>query len=560
MAGSKYPTPTPNLSGIVGRTVDPGPFVFGSSARKVSRRVTIATLQLEAAGWKTWLTTLFPAYVTSGFADRHVELWEWGWAIQCGVRPPPFIAVWPRGGAKSTSAELAAVAVGSRRRRSYALYICGTQDQADDHVQNIGALLESVQVERYYPDMADRLVTKFGSSKGWRHNRLRTAAGFTIDAVGLDKTARGVKLEEQRPDLLIIDDIDHELDSLAAVEKKITTLTKKLLPAGSHDVAVLAVQNLIHKNSIFSRFVDGRADFLADRIISGPYPAIEGLTYEERGGRYVITGGRATWEGQSLERCQGMVDTIGITSFLTEAQQDVDEPDGGMFSHLVYQYCNWEDVPTLEDVQVWCDPAVTDTDDSDSHGIQADGRAKHGKDDYRIYRLYSWEGRTTPLDVLCRAILKALELKASCVGVETDQGGDTWLSVIKDAWQQITTPGTQYYAMLQGLIAAGKVKADGLRCPAFKQAKAGAGHGPKTHRASQMLAEYEHGRFIHVRGTHDILERALRRFPKTKPYDLTDAGYWSWQGVKGSAKMPAAQPTKPNPFGVARATGSKWSV
>ena len=553
MATLRYQTPTPNLSGIIGRTVDTGPFAFGQ-ARKVTRRVGTATQELEAAGWNDWLTTLFPDYVTGGFADRHTELWDWVWSIKRGVRPAPFVAVWPRGGAKSTSAELATVAVGSRRRRGYAIYICGTQDQADDHVQNIGALLETSTVEEYYPDMADRLVTKFGSSKGWRRNRLRTASGFTVDAVGLDKTARGIKLEEQRPDLIIIDDIDHELDSMTAIDKKITTLTKKLLPAGSYDAAVLAVQNLIIKDGVFSRMVDGRADFLADRVVSGPYPAIEGLTYEERGGRYYITGGIATWAGQSLERCQGMVDTMGISAFLTEAQQEVDEPDGGMFSHLTYQYCNWEDVPALEDVQVWCDPAVTNTDNSDSHGIQADGRARVGKD-YRIYRLYSWEGRTTPLDVLCRAILKALELKASCVGIETDQGGDTWLSVYKDAWTQITTPGTQYHAMLKGLGLDAKT----IRCPAFKQAKAGAGHGPKTHRASQQLAEYEHGRFIHVRGTHDALERALRRFPKTKPYDLVDASYWSWQGVAGGVRLPAIQPTKQNPFGATRGAG-RWSI
>lgn len=474
--------------------------------------------------WQEWLTSLFASHVGGGFAAHHADFWAWIWAIQRGVRPSPFVAIWPRGGAKSSSAELAAVAIGARGVRSYAWYLCGTQEQSDDHVANIGALLETSQLGRYYPDMAARMVGKFGNPKGWRRNRLRTAAGFTVDAIGLDTAARGGKLEDHRPDFIIIDDIDGELDSIATVEKKIKTLTTKILPAGSVDLAVLAVQNLIHSNSVFARFADGRADFLADRIVSGPHPAIVGMTYEDRGGRYVVTGGVPTWAGQDLARCQAMIDDFGLSAFLTECQHEVDVPDGGMFSHLTYQYCNWEDVPTLEDVQVWCDPAVTNTDNSDSHGMQADGRHKVGKgadgrDVYRFYRLYSWEGRTTPQDVLKRALRKAIELKASCVGVETDQGGLTWQSVYNEAWRALVEDPD-----VPEITAA-------TPRPTFKDEKAGAGHGPKTHRASQMLTAYENGQFVHVLGTHEVLERALKRFPKTKPYDLVDAAYWSWYGV-----------------------------
>lgn len=62
----------------------------------------------------------------------------------------------------------------------------------------------------------------------------------------------------------------------------------------------------------------------------------------------------------------------------------------------------------------------------------------------------------------------------------------------------------------------------------MKSAKAGSGHGSKVHRASQMLTGYERGQVVHVLGTHETLEKALRRFPKSKPFDLTDAAYWAW--------------------------------
>ncbi len=137
--------------------------------------------------WEAWLRALFPSYTRHPFAAHHAELWEWGWDVEVGVRPSPFVTILARGGAKSTSAEMMAVAWGARKTRRYVWYLSETQDQADDHVGNIASMLESAEISRYYPAMGERLVGKFGNSRGWRRNRLRTASGsFTVDALGLD--------------------------------------------------------------------------------------------------------------------------------------------------------------------------------------------------------------------------------------------------------------------------------------------------------------------------------------------------------------------------------------
>jgi hypothetical protein len=463
-----------------------------------------------------WLPTIYPSYVTHAFADRHDAFWSWLWSIEKDERPRPFVGIWPRGGGKSVSAEIGCVSLGARGQRKYALYVCETQDQADKHVQTIAALMETPLLSEYYPKIGRRAVGKYGNPKGWRRQRLQSEV-FTVDAIGLDTAARGVRIEEQRPDLIVLDDIDGKLDSATTVQKKIATLTTSLLPAGSDDVAVLFMQNLIHPDSIAARLADARADFLADRIVSGPHPAVEHLTYEQRDGRYVITGGVPTWEGQNLVVCQQQMDNEGLTAFLQERQHKVDAPAGGMFDHLTFRHCRWDEVPDLVKIVVWCDPAVTNTDDSDAHGIQADGLAADGT----MYRLWSWEDRTSPQDVLKRALRKAVELKAECVGVETDQGGDTWQSVYREAWRELKEDG--------------EVPAD-VSVPKFRSAKAGQGHGPKAHRASQMLTDYERGKFVHVVGTHEVLERGLRRFPKTKPYDLVDSAYWSWLDLGSSSQ------------------------
>src|SRR5690606_18912655 len=140
-----------------------------------------------------------------------------------------------------TSAEAACVALGGRQKRRYGLYVCDTQDRADDHVGNVGSMLESERVEVFYPELASRRLGKHGNSRGWRRNRLWTSAGFVIDAIGLDTAARGVKLEDQRPDFLVIDDVDGRHDSAKVIARKIETLTEAVIPAGAEDLAVLGI-------------------------------------------------------------------------------------------------------------------------------------------------------------------------------------------------------------------------------------------------------------------------------------------------------------------------------
>lgn len=282
--------------------------------------------------WSTWrdlLTHYFAEYTKHDFAPHHIAFWDWVWQLKKEIRPRPFVAIWSRGGAKSSSAELATAVCAMRLSRRYIVYVSETQDQADKHVATVATLLESAKIER--------ALNRYGNSKGWRRNRLRTAHGATIDALGLDTAARGIKVDADRPDMIVLDDIDGRHDSVNATHRKIETITTTILPAGSNDCAVLFVQNLIHADSVASRLCDGRADFLSDRIVSGPFKAIEGLKYEARDGAYIITQGVPAWAGQSLETAQGQIKTWGLSAFLREAQHEVTNVEGAMFGDV------WDD-------------------------------------------------------------------------------------------------------------------------------------------------------------------------------------------------------------------------
>lgn len=294
------------------------------------------------ADWQTWAKKHFPAACTAPFGVRHVRLWDWFDSLLPGVRPAPRVEVWPRGGAKSATGELGCVRVGAKLTRRFCLYVSETQEQADKHVQSISTLFEQLGVER--------ALSKYGTSKGWRRDQLRTANGFNVAAIGLDVAARGIKLDTFRPDLIIFDDIDNQIDTPKTTEKKIAALTTAIIPAGSGDCAVLFLQNLIMEDGIVAQLVDNRADFLHDREPAFVEPAVRGLKVEsvlntEGGKTYHITAGVPTWDGQDLARCEEQINAFGLAAFLREAQHEVRNADGYFFDVSQLNYIDAHEVP-----------------------------------------------------------------------------------------------------------------------------------------------------------------------------------------------------------------------
>ena len=465
-------------------------------------------LDTTIASWEEWIRLICQfKYKPSQWQQ---EAWSWVWSLTRDRTADPFVAIAPRGAGKSSTAESIAVALGGRNVCNYVLYVRATQAQANASVSNIAGILESPQGAMYFPQLSQRMVGKFGQAKGWNRTMVRTASSFNVVAFGLDSALRGTKLDDYRPDAFILDDLDELHDTNRTTEKKIETLTKSILPAGATFTKIFCVQNLMIPNGIFARLAQKRASFLTSRKLSGPWPAINGLEYEITDEGAVITAGTATWEGQSIAICQQQMRDWGISSFLTEAQHDVEESEGGIFSHLDYEYTDIDNID-FDFVACWLDPAVSSGERSHRQGVQIDGVGTDPTGRRRIYRLYSWSGVESPDKVITRALREATHYHAKKVGIETNQGGDLW--------------ETTYETIAQEMFDNGDIE----YIPKFASEKATAAVGSKVERAQKMLADYERGRIVHTYGTHAVLELALKQFPKTvASLDLVDAAYWSW--------------------------------
>lgn len=390
----------------------------------------------------TWLErvqSLFADYFWNEFSEPHEALWQWVDSIEARKTVRPFVGIWPRNRGKSSSAEAAVAYCGILDTRTYCMYVSGTQEQADKHVATIARMLESGNVAKHKPDVGKPKVSSNGNRQ-WNRKILTTSTGYTVEAVGLDKAVRGQKIDWARPDLIVFDDVDERHDSEATRAKKQEIITDSIIPAGASHCAVLFMQNLIHSDSIASALAKrpnetGAAQFLLDRIVSGPFAAVEGLEYEQRQmgdvWRWVITAGRSLWNGYGIDVCENEINRVGPNAYLRESQNEVDgdEPNALMSAaDFDRTRITPERVPDLARIAVAVDPPGGATE----CGIVVGGKARingnwHG---------YVLEDATTEKGVKpeawALAVLKAYHRhKADVIFVERNYGGDMVASTIR---------------------------------------------------------------------------------------------------------------------------------
>lgn len=499
-------------------TINTGPFAYGERKEVAERPFVTKT---PPAKWQDRIPLIYSDYLWHNFSQPHIELWQWGSAIQVGSAPSPFIALWPRGRGKSSHAEILVSDLGAREKRRYCMYVSETQDQADKHVATISHILESQQIAEHYPNVGTPRLGKNGS-RTWNRQMLIAANGFTVEAIGLDKAIRGHKIDWIRPDLIVFDDIDAKHDTEHAVKKKQGTITSSIIQAGAENCAVLFAQNLIHHDSIAHRLSKlpnepGGADYLTNRIISGPYPAVEDLQYEfqqqdDDSYRWVITGGKSLWEGFTIEVCENELNRSGPTSYEIESQHEIDTDDPNAL--LTTEQINATRVsshPDLHRIGIGVDPSGG----AGQCGIVAGGIARMGRE-LHGYTLgdFSTPYGTSSLDWSVAVLRAYYSLGADVIFVERNFGGDMAANTIRTAVLRDD----------KGNVI--------LRGKDVKIQEVNASRG-KAVRAEPVATTFELGRCHHVGYLPELQKEWTKWVPGEEPSpNRLDAEVWLWTGLE----------------------------
>ncbi len=153
----------------------------------------------------------------------------------------------PRGGAKSTIGTLAYVLRAAVEGwEPYIWVVSDTKDQAQTHLDNIKAeLKENALLAADYPHLR-------GSGNRWQATSIELANGTAIESFGTGQQVRGRRKGENRPTLIVCDDLqnDGHMRSAGLRETSRNWFHGTLLKAGDKDTNIINLATALHRDAL----------------------------------------------------------------------------------------------------------------------------------------------------------------------------------------------------------------------------------------------------------------------------------------------------------------------
>ncbi len=187
-----------------------------------------------------------------------------------------------RGSGKSTIVTLSYPiwAVLGVQQKKFVLILSQTQAQAKMHLINIKREFETNEILRKDFGPLEETSDEWGST-----SLVLTKYGARISAASTDQSIRGIRHGENRPDLIIADDVEDMMSTKTREgrNKTFDWFTGEVLPVGDQGTKVVTVGNLLHEDSLLMR--------LKERIAKDE---IDG-TYREWP---IVQAGQSLWPGK----------------------------------------------------------------------------------------------------------------------------------------------------------------------------------------------------------------------------------------------------------------------
>lgn len=393
----------------------------------------------------------------------------------------------PRKGAKSTWFDICALwALAHGHRRTIVIF-SATQSQVRGHLADLRREFDgNVLLAQDFPEL-------FGPKrmKGDRDTLSTvTRGGGTVAARSIGEQVRGTKFGSDRPDLILLDDVEPDAGaySIEAKQKRLDTILTSVLPM-NEDAAVMLAGTTVMYGSIahdlvLSALGERHAPWIASTGFVGHYyPAIMGEgTHAER------SLWPAMWALGWLKRKRGPVDRVDRT-FALEYLNRPEAAGGGLY---------W----TRDDIFVdphfaaasyvlAIDTAVTQGETSDMTAVAIISVDASGR---QMCVEHVFAGRITGTDLREMLwTLKRLNPTLRTAIIEVNQGGSRWREILR--------PLPEGLELLDGRPDK---------------------RGSKRERTEWLLDVYRRGAMVH-RGEFTKLVDTMIAWPKVTHDDLLDA-------------------------------------
>jgi len=198
----------------------------------------------------------FGHYLKKKMCVMHKELYQLLIALQ-DKRGQRIAVAAPRDSAKSSIVSLIyALWCICYSKENYILLLSDTNKQAADNLSHIKYELENNEkLLEDFPDICE--IGQKPSPERWTKDEIITRNGIKITALGSGQKIRGRRNKEERPSLIILDDIENEEGILYAEsrQKLFEWFTKAVLKAGSARTNFIIVGTILHYDSLLAKLL-----------------------------------------------------------------------------------------------------------------------------------------------------------------------------------------------------------------------------------------------------------------------------------------------------------------
>lgn len=194
----------------------------------------------------SWAKSVMAGYCNLPMSDMHRDF-DTLLAEITLERKRKDVIVAPRDSAKSTHlAEAYPLYCVCHGLESYILIISDTSEQACKHLEVIKDELENNET------IAELYPTIYGQGTVWNNNQIVTRNGICIEALGAGKKIRGRRFRNNRPSLIIGDDLEGDEAAYSAVkrEHRRNWFSKGVMKAGGPNSNYLVAGSSIHQECL----------------------------------------------------------------------------------------------------------------------------------------------------------------------------------------------------------------------------------------------------------------------------------------------------------------------
>jgi len=274
-----------------------------------------------------------------------------------------FVIAAPREHAKSTTVSFLFVLYCiAYQRKKFILLVSDTASQSENFVTDIKEEIET----------NDDLAVMFGKLEGknqWTASDFTTSTGIRVMAKGAGQSLRGVRKKENRPDLVICDDLENdELVNTAQQRNKLFNwFNKVLINVTGRGGQIAIIGTILHYDSVLSRLLINKKD--DDRWYTHKYQAI----WDDGDTKKVLW---ANW--WSLDRLLLRRQDIGEYAFQSEFLNEPIDESTAIFKRdwVINNTFDLKDLPKNDkgepDIKATfgaIDPAISKTDTADYTAI-----------------------------------------------------------------------------------------------------------------------------------------------------------------------------------------------